>query len=137
VFLDLGMDQAVLAEPQKALTGAVPSAVSYQRTHGPGELWVWPVPSAAVSLVLYWHEPLQAFPDLVTDVSLAAGYARALRTNLALELAPEFGRQVDVLIVQQARESLADVKRANFPMVEIGIDVALTGAGAYNILTDT
>ena len=57
----------------------------------------------------------------MTPVSLAAGYARALRTNLAVELAPEFGRQVDVLIVQQARESLADVKRANVAIVEIGL----------------
>jgi hypothetical protein len=138
VFLDLGTDQAVLAEPQKDLTGATPLAVSYQRTHGPGELWVWPVPSAAVSLVLYWHEPLAQFPDLVTPVDLAAGYARALRTNLALDLAPEFGRQVDVVIVQQARESLADVKRANFPLVEVGIDPALTGGGGgYDILTDS
>jgi len=137
VFLDVGTDQYALATPQKLLTGAVPQTVNYSRTHGYGELWVWPVPTVATDLVIYWQEPLAAFPDLVTPVALAAGYARALRTNLALELAPEFGKQVDVLIVQQARESLADVKRANFPMVEIGIDTALTGGGTYNILTDT
>lgn len=138
VFLDLGTDQAVLAEPAKDLTGAVPLAVSYQRTHGPGELWVWPVPSAATDLVLYWHQPLAQFPDLVTPVDLSAGYARALRTNLALELAPEFGKPPDVLIVQQARESLADVKRANVPLVEVGLPVGMgTDGPAYNILTDS
>ena len=64
--------------------------------------------------------------------------ALGLRANLAVDLAPEFGRPLDALILQSARESLADVKRANFPMVEVGIDVALTGGGgAYNILTDT
>jgi len=137
VFLDVGTDQYAVALPQKLLTGAPPQVVNYSRTHGYGELWVWPVPTVATDLVVYWQQPLAAFPDLVTPVSLAPGYARALRTNLALELAPEFGRQVDGLIVAQARESLADIKRQNFPMVEIGIDVALTGAGAYNILTDT
>jgi len=138
VFLAVGTDQYAVALPQKLLTGAVPQVVNYSRTHGYGELWVWPVPTTATDLVIYWAESLQSFPDLVTPVSLAPGYARALRTNLALELAPEFGRQVDVNILQQARESLADVKRANVAIVEIGLPAGIgVGAGAYNILTDT
>ena len=136
VFLDLASDQAAVAQPQKALAGASPQTVSYTRTHGPGVLDVWPVPTAVTTLVLYWHEPLAQFPDLVTPVDLAAGYAKALRTNLALELAPEFGRPVDPLVLKLATESLADVKRTNLPWVEIGIDAALTGGPAYNILTD-
>jgi hypothetical protein len=138
VFLEVGTDRSAVATPQKLLTGAVPQVVNYSRTHGYGELWVWPVPTVATDLVIYWAQTLAAFPDLVTPVSLAAGYARALRTNLALELAPEFGRQVDALIVQQARESLADVKRQNFPMVEVGLPAGMgTDGPAYNILTDT
>jgi hypothetical protein len=136
VFLDLGTDQAILAQPQKDLTGEVPLQVSYTRTHGPGELWVWPVPTVVTNLALYWKEPLAQFPDLVTVVDLAAGYAKALRCNLAIELAPEFGRVADPLVLKMAAESLADVKRANFPMVEVGIDPALTGGGDYDILTD-
>jgi hypothetical protein len=136
VFLALGPDQAAIATPQKLLTGSPPQLVNYSRTHGYGELWVSPVPTVAQDLVIYWQQPLAQFPDLVTPVSLAAGYAKALRTNLALELAPEFGRPVDPLVLKLATESLADVKRANLPWVEIGIDAGLTGGGAYNILTD-
>jgi hypothetical protein len=138
VFLDLGTDQAYIGQAQKTLRGTPPLAAAYTRTHAGGELWVWPVPSAASSLVLYWHEPLAQFPDLVTPVSLAAGYAKALRTNLAIELAPEFGRPVDPLVLRLAAESLADIKRANVALVEIGVDAGLTGGpGGYNILTDT
>jgi hypothetical protein len=137
VFLQVGTDRAAVATPQKALTGALPTLVNYSRTHGYGELYVWPVPTQALDLVIYWAQPLAQFPDLVTPVALAAGYARALRCNLAVDLAPEFGRQLDPQILFMARESLADVKRQNFPLVEIGIDTALTGAGSYNILTDT
>jgi len=137
VFLDLGTDQAMLGLAQKTLAGSPPLAVSYTRTHGPGELWVWPVPTVVTNLALYWKEPLAQFPDLVTPVDLAAGYAKALRCNLAIELAPEFGRVADPLVMKMAAESLADVKRANFPMVEVGIDAALTGGGGgYSILTD-
>lgn len=139
VFLGLGTTQAYVGQAQKSLTGAVPQAVQYTRTHDAGELWVWPVPTGPLDLVVYWQEPLAQFPDLVTPMGLSFGYARALRTNLAWELAPEWGR-VDAAALQRiegmARESLADVKRANVSLVEIGIDPALTGAGVYNILTD-
>jgi len=137
VFLALGSDRAAVGTTQKLLTGALPQTVQYTRTHAGGELWVWPVPTVAQDLVLYWRETLAQFPDLVTPVDLAAGYAKALRTNLAIELAPEFGRVVDPTVERLARESLADLKRANVAWAEIGIDGALTGAGSYNILTDT
>jgi hypothetical protein len=135
-FLDGVTDQAQIGQPVKALPGS-PLVFNYTRTHAGGALWIWPVPAVVQPLVLYWRDALAQFPDLTTPVTLSAGYAKALRTNLALELAPEFGRPVDPLIDRMARESLADVKRANVALVEIGIDPALTGGGAgYNILTD-
>lgn len=138
VFLEWGTAAAYVGTAQKSLAGAVPQLVNYTRTHSAGELWVWPVPSAAGSLVLYWQEPLQSFPDLVTPVSLAAGYARALRCNLAMELSSEFGRVLDPVVERAARDSLADIKRANVQLVEIGIDPALTGGGGgYDITTDS
>lgn len=136
VFLGLGFEQAYVGQAQKALTGAAPLGVRYSRTHDAGELWVWPVPTDVLDLVVYWQQPLAQFPDLVTAVGLSYGYARALRTNLALELAPEWGRVVDPNVERMARESLADVKRANVRLVEVGIDPALTGAGTYDITTD-
>jgi len=130
-------DQAYIGQALKTHTGDV-QAVYYTPTVPYGTLWVWPVPSAAETLALYWHEPIQQFPDLVTPVDLAPAYAKALRTNLAIELAPEFGRVVDPTVERLARESLADVKRANVALVEIGIDPALTGGGGgYDIRTDT
>jgi hypothetical protein len=129
--------QAVIGQPVKSLSGP-PQGVSYVALTPLAELTVWPVPTIATDLVLYWREPVAQFPDLVTPVALKEGYARALRWNLALELAPEFGRPVDALILKTAGESLADVKRANVALVEIGIDGALTGCGGgYSILTDS
>jgi hypothetical protein len=136
VSLELSTDQAYVGQPMKTLTGAPPQAVSYTRGAPLGEIWVWPVPSVATTLVLYWREPVQQFPDLTTPVDLLPGYAKALRTNLALELAPEFGRVVDPMVDRLARESLADIKRANVPYMEVGMDAALVDGGGYNILVD-
>ena len=138
VFLAWASDVAAIATAQKTLGGLQPQTVNYSRTHAYGELWVWPVPSVAQDLVLYWSQPLAAFPDLVTPVDLAAGYARALRYNLAVELMSEFGRPPDPVIHQAAKDALADVKRANFPMVEIGLPAGLgTCSGRYDILSDS
>jgi hypothetical protein len=135
--LEVYFDQAYVSEMIKDLRGPV-QAVYYLPTVPFGTLWVWPVPLAVDTLVLYWHEPLQQFPDLTTPVDLAPGYAKALRTNLALELAPEFGRAVDPAVMKMASDSLADLKRQNFALVEVGIDPGLTGAGAgYDILSDS
>src|SRR5262245_1560634 len=137
IYLDVASDQTYVGQPVKTLTGTSPQAVSYTRGAPLGEIWVWPVPSVSRTLVLYWREPLQQFPDLTTPIELLPGYAKALRTNLALELAPEFGRQLDPLVDRMAHESLADLKRVNLPYTEIGMDEALTGCGgSYNILTD-
>jgi hypothetical protein len=136
VFLGWASDHAAIVIAQKDLPGSPPRLVHYARTHSVGELSIWPVPTVAQNLVLYWHESLAQFPDLTTPVDLAAGYAKALRTNLALELAPEFGRTVDPLVLRMAAESLADIKRANVVLVEIGMDPALTVGPGYSILTD-
>src|SRR5215510_971682 len=140
VYLELASDLSYIGQPLKPLTGTVPQQVSYQRGAPLGELWVWPVPSATSTLVLYWREAMTQFPDLVTPVQLMPGYAKALRCNLAIELAPEFGRPVDPLVDRLARESLADVKRANFPYTELAIDDALLGedgGAGYDIRTDS
>ena len=43
---------------------------------------------------------------------------------------------VDPTVERLARESLADIKRMNLPLVEIGIDPALVGGARYDIATD-
>ena len=130
-------DQEYVALPLKDQTGALPQAVLYE-PDPVGSLWVTPIPTADQDLVIYWREPVQQFPDLVTVVALTPGYAKALRTNLAVELAPEFGRVIDPVVMKLAAERLGDIKRQNVPMVEIGIDPALTNCGpSYSILSDT
>lgn len=138
IGLPILTDQEYFAIPVKTLTSAQPTAVVYDATVPLGTLWVWPVPTGSGSVALYWDEAVQAFPDLVTPVVLHEGYARALRTNLAVELASEFGKAVDPVLDRAARESLADVKRQNLALVELVLSgVPGVSGGSYAIGSDS
>ena len=132
-------EAAYQALTQKTLENTQPTAYYYDATMPTGSLFVWPVPTdAANDLVLYVSAVLAQFATPTTSYTMAPGYAKALRTNLALELAPEFGRPVTPGILQMAGDALTAVKRANMPMMDLGIDPALVPVGRdrYNIFTD-
>jgi hypothetical protein len=94
---------------------------------------LWPKPSAANKVVLYSMKALTAFATADTAVSLPNGYLRALRYNLAIEMAPEFGREPSALVVTAAQESKEVIKRMN---IKPGLLAAndLTSRKPYNIL---
>lgn len=130
-------DTEYAAASQKSQSGQ-PYAVHYDHSFGAtgaGQIIFYPTPDAAYSVVLYLPQALTAFADLNTDYSFPAGYARALRYNLALELAPEYGKQVDPIIERKALESIRDIKSANLQVDVLQSDYPMRG-GRYNILTD-
>lgn len=128
--LEVLTDQRWQGTAHKTLSGQ-PMAVFYDRadTAGLGTVNVYPVTSQAnQSLVLYLpSQPVASFADLTTDYTFPPGYKRALRYNLAIELAPEYGKSVPQELAMIAATSLADVRRANIRPVELGCDVALLG----------
>ena len=90
-----------------------------------------------MAIEVYTLTPVAAMTSLTQVYILPPGYARALRLNLAIELAEDFGVTVSPLLMEQAKDALSDVKRANLTMVDLTLDSALTGArGAYDIFTD-
>jgi hypothetical protein len=97
----------------------------------------WPIPSVQVNFALYTWTALTQFPDLVTDEEFPPGYLKALRYNLALDLAPEFGREVPQVVAAQAIASKAAIKALNLVPLDLRCDEALIGRGGrYNWLTD-
>lgn len=101
----------------------------------------WPIPTQANPIVLYPWATLTQFPDLTTPFSFPPAYARALRYNLAVDLAAEFpcDMQKLQLVVKIAAQSKADVESINSPIKEAFCDEALLGGvgGRGNIFTST
>ena len=82
----------------------------------------WPVPSVAGNVIVWSWKPLSSIATLTTALSVPPGYLRALRYNLGVELAPEYGRQLDPVVIENAVESKASIKRMNTPITLMGID---------------
>lgn len=87
---------------------------------------------------------LSPYDSLAEDNPLQAGYEKALKYNLAVELAPEYGKAATIpaLVVSEALNSKAKIKRAVIANREdlLECDDALLineqNRGVYNISTD-
>lgn len=94
------------------------------------KLFFWPIPTINVPVILWTWGQIADFPDINQDIILPPGYYRALLYNLAVELAPEFGRSVTPEIAALAAESKGDIKIINMPDLLMTCDPALLGHGA-------
>lgn len=120
---------------EKEATSSLPAYLYAEGTYPNERLNLYPVPTEANDLVLYSEKPLTQIASLAASVSLPPGYERAMVYNLACELAPEYGRPVDPIIMQVAQESKAQLKRTNSRPYFLKCDTAITGSGSYNIYT--
>lgn len=124
------------ALPVPNVQSTIPTKLFVNYTNPLATLYFWPVPSTAGTLVLWSWKTLTSFATLDTVVILPPGYNKALKYNLGVELAPEYGKQVDELIIAQAVDSKADIKRMNSKMLLMTQDSALNSRSAkYNYLT--
>ena len=121
----------------KAITSTLPTKLYYNPTFPLGTIYLWPVPSdSSVDLALYIPVPLTAGLSLNSNLVLAPSYEEAVRYNLAIRLAPIFGRPVDATVGMLSTESKATLKRSNQRADEMRVDEAIVSQGAaFNIWT--
>ena len=93
--------------------GTYPDRYYYEAEYPLGKLHFDYQPSTNLTLHLVTLKEITAFADLTTAIDLPAEYDRALRTNLAVELAPDYGQTVSPELMYSATESKANLKRLN------------------------
>ena len=129
--------------PIKTQTSTLPTHFWYNPTFPSGTITFWPIPtSTTLTGVLYSPYGITEFSTLDTVLSLPPGYKRAIVKSLALELAPSYSRPAEPLLVQQAADATAIVKRANHKLYDMRFDPGALGSGqryggAYNIRSDS
>jgi hypothetical protein len=101
-------------------------------------LYIFPVPAYARAVELWLWQPLVNYDTLDDELSLPPGYERALRYNLAMELAPEYGRIPSQVVTRNAVDSHADVQRLNQrTTVPMRRDNRLAPVGSFNPILNT
>lgn len=118
--------------PVKAVYSTIPLQVWDDGGYPLRTLSFFPIPSSANQFVSYAWAALTSFTDLTTNNTYPPGYEKALRYNLAVDLAPEWGLQVPQAVAAQAMSSKAIIKSMNIGPIDLRCDGALVNPrGGY------
>lgn len=107
----------------KSTTSPVPKYLTYDNAYPLATIKMYYVPSAGSTLYLQTNKPLGNFASLTTTIALPPGWKRALKYNLAVDIAAEYGVEVPATVLRTANTSLGAIKRAtsiNNPMQPLG-----------------
>lgn len=134
-------EQQYQAIPQKTQTSARPSLAYYNPTYPLGTLIPWPISTGASLLwAVYYAAVVDEYATFNDAVALPPGYRLMMISNLAVQLLGDYGRQPDQLLVDQAAEAKAVVKRANerLRLMQFPAESLIgTGGGRFDIRTGT
>lgn len=121
----------------KGTESNIPHTVYAVWSHPLLTLKFYPVPSVTHKVVIYSEKEITALAGASTDVVLPAGYDDALTYNLALRLAPEYGRQTPGEIIELATETKANIKRRNIGMHYLQADPGSFSGGSRSFNWET
>lgn len=118
----------------KNLSGST-TAIYPEGTYPLDTINVYPKPAAADQLVIYSMKPIVSFASVNDLITLPAGYDRALKYNLAVELAAEYGKQLPQEVVVIASESKSEIEALNSEVVYLTSDALFINRNIFNITT--
>lgn len=110
----------------KSVGSSLPIAIYDDGAYPLRNITVFPVPqSPPYRLVLWTEDAITQFADLNDDVTLPDGYYQALQHNLAVTVAPKYGRAAPPDIKEMAITEKAQIKINNFVPRELKTPDAL------------
>jgi hypothetical protein len=127
---DVGQYNAVAEKD----TGGIPEFFAYDNSFPLAVLYLYPVPSQAMTISLSVPTLITSVASPTTTISLPPGYAKMLRALLAVEMSPEYGRPVTDTLRDLATQAKADVRRSNQKPAYAGFDIAIGGLEANPVL---
>ena len=99
---------------------ATPTHLFYKPEYPLGKVILYPPPLSGLTLYLYSAKPFTAFVELNESVSFPPGYQEAIEFNLAVRIAPDFGKSVpqDVLaFANNFKSAIKSRTRARRPLI--------------------
>ena len=108
---------------KSTVTSNYPEWLYYESSFPNGEIFLYPVPSAANTLFINSLKEIQSFTSLTTQVALPPGYEEAIVYNLGIRQAAKKGFAINPETKQFADQAIARIKVTNDkPLIaELGI----------------
>ncbi len=123
----------------KSIQSTIPLWLYSDNAYPNTNINLWPVPQVNSQMAIYSLKTLTSYTSLTTTIVLPPGGTRMLRFNLAVELAPEYGKnELDPKIIEIANNSKMDFKRStnmNRPQLMATDDLLVGPKGSFNWLT--
>ncbi len=114
----------------KTITGR-PYILYYEANHPLGKIFLYPVTDQSYGFILYSWNLLGQISNINQAMAFPPGYADAIMYELAIRLAPEYGKTVPAVVAVAAVQTKANVKRINMKTPELRVDPALVPQGGY------
>ena len=97
----------------KTITSSIPEVFYYDAQMPNGEIFLYPIPAASMTVRIFSWAQFANLPLLTTEMTLAPAYYRAIKYNLAVELALNYRRQIMPNHQQIANTSLGEIRDTN------------------------
>jgi hypothetical protein len=119
-------------------TAGLPYALFYDAAYPLGTIYFFYVPDSADTIYLNSLARLQSVAALTTAITLPPGYDQLIVDGLAINRAPEYGREAPADVKRSFARSMRVLKRVNSASPVLTLDAALLPVvpGAYNINSD-
>lgn len=121
----------------KSIASPIPEYLTYDNGYPLGTISIYAVPTSGSTLRMLSNKPISNLSALTTTVDLPPGWKRAMKYNLAVDLAPQYGTaaQVSPDVAQTARTSLGAIKRST--AINNAMPFMPSGAQRYSIYGGT
>jgi hypothetical protein len=122
--------------PVKTTPSTFPFALYDNGAYPLRKITIWPIPTVATPLRLWLRQPLVDLTQLDQIVQYPPGYERAFRFCLAVELAAEFGKTADPLVIATAVKAKEEIASFNAdPQYAVGDGGLTRGRQPFSYIT--
>lgn len=116
---------------------AKPAALYHERSYPSGTFFFWPTPDSSYTVHLWSNKAFTTYSSTATTVNLPPEYIVAIKYNLAIELAPEFGKEPSQLVIARAASTFKTLANMNsHPVPQVRTDVVCgTGCSSAELFS--
>jgi hypothetical protein len=126
--MDVVSSEDWAAITEKSVAGTLPRKLYCDFAFPQANVLIWPVPSGTPQISIYSWSQFTTYVNPTDAFTMPPGYEIAVRYNLAVAMAPEYGRPASQELVGLAMSSLQALQALNRPPVEGAADEQIARA---------